>query len=228
MWPSPAPGHHSAAAPAQLQNGQITHVWREASPPHRGHLTSANILTNKGLLSYCAGSFVSVSEMASCAVLPNKASWSRFLPLRPGSPCSVPLLGGRAASPGTRGLSTYLGFLAGPATGMSRVYLILSRCTTSFTFTVSILRDTEKATELFLTYTAATVKSSEPLNFPLVRNKYSPWASRNAEPAGKQTNLLAVTNLKGFPTTRSEWRVPCSNSDSFQQAPLVQSFYLPA
>lgn len=157
----------------------------------------------------------------------HSASRRRFLPLWPGSPCSAPFLGGSAASPGTRGLSTYLGFLAGPATATSRVYLILSRCTAGFTFTVSILCDTKQAEELFLTYTAATGKTSKLLHFPLVRNKYSPWAPRNAEPAGKQTHLLAVTNPKGLPihaasdVFRAQLRQP-------SWASLVQSFYLPS
>lgn len=120
------------------------------------------------------------------AVLPRTVSLSGLLPFWLGSPCSAPFLSGTAASPGTRGLSTYLGFLTGPAVGMSWVYLIFSRWTTSFLCTQSTLHNPKQRRGI-ISYTRSCYhKEQGAAALPLLWERNTLWAFWNAKPAGKQ------------------------------------------
>lgn len=158
------------------------------------------------------------------SVLPNKVPLNRLLPFWLDSPSSDPFLRGRAASPGTLGLSTYLGFLIGPATGISWVCLVFSRETSGFICTVSILCDAKKAEELFLTYTAATVKTSELLHFHSYEKETLFGLLGVKKPAGKQNQSACCDKLEKFSCICSEWLFHVQTQRTFNGSSWFRDF----
>lgn len=130
-------------------------------------------------------------------------------PLALGSPGSGLLCRARAASPGTLGLSTYLGFLTRPAVEMNGAYWTVSTWTTRFLCPVSILCDVKKTEKLLLTHTAVITKISKLLHFQS-NEKHMFQKAQNTKAARKQTHcmwcvscILHVTPGAGLPTLLS-------------------------